>query len=429
MIISKFVNKEYQKLISNIFFSGIFQIVTFLSPLITTPYLVKIIGIEKFGFVSFVTVFFTYLYSITDYGFNITANREIALNRNSKDILSKIFADVMFAKVLLILVALILLLICVLIIPKFKSNCITFLLSFTLIIGRVLIPNWFFQGLEQMRRLSILNFFSQALFILLIFLVVKEPNDYKYVVFLQGISYIFIGIISLFIIFSRILVGVTLVFQLKGAVNQIKSTFTVFISSISIVSYNNANLLILGFFANDRIVGYYGVVDKVINVIRQGIGATSTAIFPYICRLSQLSHEAVYDFFKKFFIHIIFGIILLSIVIIFFAKEIVYFVVSASDFQLQNTLVLMSFVPIVVILSNPPCFILLAYNKSKIVSQIMVVGCLLNVTLNLILVPLLDIKGTIISVYITEFFITITLSYFLIKIYPQFSFFKNRKIN
>jgi PST family polysaccharide transporter len=326
-------------------------------------------------------------------------------------------------------VALILLLICVLIIPKFKSNCITFLLSFTLIIGRVLIPNWFFQGLEQMRRLSILNFFSQALFILLIFLVVKKPNDYKYVVFLQGISYIFIGIISLFIIFSRILVGVTLVFQLKGAVNQIKSTFTVFISSISIVSYNNANLLILGFFANDRIVGYYGVIDKVINVIRQGIGAISSAIFPYICRLSQLSHEAVYDFFKKFFIHIIFGIILLSIVIIFFAKEIVYLLVSTSDSQLQNIFVLMSFVPIVVILSNPPCFILLAYNKSKTVSQIMVVGCLLNVMLNLILVPLLDIKGTIISVYITEFFITITLSYFLIKIYPQFSFFKNRKIN
>jgi len=429
MFISKFVNQEYQKLISNIFFSGVFQLVTFLSPLITTPYLVKIIGIEKFGFVSFVTVFFAYLYSITDYGFNITANREIALNRNSKEKISKIFSDVMFAKILLSLVALILLLICVLIIPKFKSNSITFLLSFTLIIGRILVPNWFFQGLEQMRRLSILNFFSQILFILLIFLVVKKPNDYKYVVFLQGISYIFIGIISIYIIFSRILVGVTIVFQFKGAVNQIKSTFTVFISSISITSYNNANLLILGFFANDRIVGYYGIIDKVINVIRQGIGAVSTAIFPHICRLSQESHEAVYDFFKKFYVNIILGIIFLSISMIIFAKEIVYLLVSTSDFQLQNTLVLMSFVPIVVILSNPPCFILLVYNKSKIVSQIMVAGCLLNILLNLTLVPLLNIKGTIISVYITESFITITLSYFLIKIYPQFSFFKNHKIN
>lgn len=402
---NKYLKKDYKILISNIFFSGFFQIVTYLSPLITTPYLVRVIGIEKFGLISFATVFFTYIYSITDFGFMVTANREVAINKDSPSQLGKVFINVLSAKLLLGLIAFVVFITSFLFIPKIANNSLLFYWGFSIVIGRILMPNWFFQGLEKMKSLSLINLFSQILFIILIFLFVKYPQHYPRVLFIQGVSYSIASIIGLFWGVFKYLKKEYLVFNLKGTIYQIKTAFPVFIISLSSISYNNANIFILGLFTNNTLVGYFSLADKVITLIKQCIGGLGIALLPSISRLTKQTYKEVELFFQKFYLFFVIVIIILSVVIAFFSQKIILVLTGHSQLESEKILFYLSGTLIIIILSSIPYLILLSYDKKKGISIIIMIGSILNLFFNFLLVPLFSIEGTIWSIYLTEVFI------------------------
>ena len=94
-------NEDGKKLIKNFSFLFSVNIANFILPLLTFPYLVRVLGIEKFGLLSFATSIITYFLILTDYGFNLTATKEISINRNNKKKLNVIFSNVISLKVLI----------------------------------------------------------------------------------------------------------------------------------------------------------------------------------------------------------------------------------------------------------------------------------------------------------------------------------------
>ena len=99
--LKKYIRGEYVSVYKNFVFLAALQATNFLLPLVTLPYLLRVIGTEKFGVVTYIQAFMLFFYVITDYGFNVSATRSVALHKQDKEYLSNLFSEVTVAKLLL----------------------------------------------------------------------------------------------------------------------------------------------------------------------------------------------------------------------------------------------------------------------------------------------------------------------------------------
>ena len=165
-----FKSKEYKRILENMISLTGLQFASYILPLITLPYLTLVLGPEKFGLTQYAISLITYFQFFTDYGFNLSATRELAICRDDNQKISQIFSSVMFIKLCLCILSFIILLLIVMFIPKFNEDSYVYILTFGMVIGYMLFPTWLFQGLEYMRYTSILNIIGKIVFTVLIFI-------------------------------------------------------------------------------------------------------------------------------------------------------------------------------------------------------------------------------------------------------------------
>lgn len=257
------------------------QIANYLFPLITLPYLSRILGAENYGIIAFAAAFANYFKAITDYGFNLTATRDIA--RNSKDIkkVADIFSTVLYAKILLILISSIIASILIWTVPKFSVNPQIFIFSLLASFGVSLFPDWFFQGLEKMKFITILNLIVKIIFTTLIFILVKERSDFLIVPILNAFSFLIAVILSLYIIFNNY--GIHLQYPRAAKIKStLKQGFNIFVADFIPIIYHSSASLILGFFTSFNNVGIFTAGHKILNLANQMLTALQRSFFPLL---------------------------------------------------------------------------------------------------------------------------------------------------
>ena len=129
----------------NIFSLSLVESSGYLLPLLTVPYLLRVLGPEKFGLVTFAQAFTQYFVIITDYGFNFSATRRVSVNRHDQIMLSRIVGAVIIIKLLLFFLSFIILSVLVFSILRFRIDWSLYYLSFGIVMGNVLLPIWFFR--------------------------------------------------------------------------------------------------------------------------------------------------------------------------------------------------------------------------------------------------------------------------------------------
>ena len=387
---------------------GILQGTNFLIPLIIMPYLVSTIGIDSYGVVSFVQVVMIYFFSLTDYGFAITATQEIATNKSDLSKVSKIFSKVVSTKIVLVLFSALSITLLLFVVPDLKEEQLTVILGFALVIGQTSLPTWFFQGMEKMKYITYINLAAKLIFTILIFVFINEKSDYPYVLFFFGLGNLLSGVFGIFYAIRNY----DITFQLatvREVQSELKKGWGLFVANFSITSYMNSNLFILKLFATNEIVGYYSVAEKIVMAIRQLLSVFSQAIFPHICQLVHDSYSKVVLFFKQVYIPFTLVIILVCISIFLFSEEVIGIFAASEVEGINNLLQILVFVPVIVCLNIFPSQLLLAYNLRRAYTRVMIFGSVLNVILNIALASQFIAKGTALSVIITESFILVGL--------------------
>ncbi len=157
-------NSEHKILFTNAFSLLILQFANYILPLITIPYVVRVIGPDKFGLISFAQAFIGYFQILTDYGFNLSATREISVHRENKKMVQEIFSSVILIKFMLFLLSFLILSIFLIFIPRFRNDWSVYIFTFGMVLGNVLFPVWFFQGMEKMRYITILHMIAKIIF-------------------------------------------------------------------------------------------------------------------------------------------------------------------------------------------------------------------------------------------------------------------------
>ena len=266
--IKNIANTEDKKiLLSNFFSLSILQAFTYILPLLTLPYLVRVLGVEKFGLVMFAQAFITFFNILVDYGFNLSATKEISIHRENKDKVTEIFSSVITIKVIMIFIAFMILTTVVFSIERFSLDWELYYLSFLPVVGNSMFPIWYFQGMEKMKYITIVNITSKLLFTILIFIVIQKPDDYIYIPLLNGIGAGVGGIISLWIL-SREFSQVFICPSIKIIKKELHRSSEFFLSRLASTVYNSMNIVILGYFTNNAIVGYYSIADKLYQAIK-----------------------------------------------------------------------------------------------------------------------------------------------------------------
>ncbi len=276
-------NKDHKTLANNFKYLMILQIAGYIFPLLTLPYLARVIGVEGFGKIAFAVAVIIWFQTITDWGFNYTATRDLAQNRNDREKVSEIFSNVLWSKIFLGIISFILLLILILIIPFFYKNKDILLLTFLLVPANILYAEWFFQAIEKMKYITILSLISKFLFTIMVFLVIREKNDYIYQPLLISLGSIMVGLVSFYIIVAKWGVSVKKP-KYSEVRNTIKNSKDVFINNIVHNLYNSFSSVLVGFFGGSISNGILDAGTRFVNMANQFMSIIARVFFPFLSR-------------------------------------------------------------------------------------------------------------------------------------------------
>lgn len=412
--IKNFTNTEEKKrLFSNFFSLSFLQGVNYILPLITLPYLVRVLGVEYFGLLAFATAMIAYFSIITDYGFNLTATREISINRDNKEKVVEIFSSILTLKFILMIISFALLFIIVFSFQKFSKDWSIYFLTFGTVVGQVLFSVWFFQGMERMKYITYLNILAKVIFTVAVFIFVKTHNDYYIVPILTSLGMVIAGILSLIIIKKEFNVYFKLQ-DINTLKYHLKEANYIFVSNISVSMYTLTTTVFLGIFTNNIIVGYYAIADKLISAIKNLIAPLSQTLYPYISNVAIKSKDEVIRIIKKLSLYLITTSFFLTLFLVIYTDDILFIIFGDKSIHSIVIFRILAIIPFLVVVDTLfGTLIMLVFKRNKEYSKIITVAGIINLILALLLIPLYQGIGAAISVLIVELFITCKIIYYI----------------
>ena len=246
----------------NYLYNLLYQILSLIVPLVTTPYITRILKVEGIGK-------FSYYFSITNYfvifimlGLNTYGNRCVAKSRNNKLKLSKVFLEIYVSQFFIgILISILYLIFC-----YYYSNEI----------------NWFFMGLEKFKLITIRNLLIKFLSTILIFIFVKNEND----IILYSFILSFCVLLNNVILWGYILKNIYIVpIKLKNIFKHLKPNLYLFLTVIAVSLFKIMDKIMLGIMINTKEVGYYEASEKIINIPIMMIVALGTVMLPRVTNM------------------------------------------------------------------------------------------------------------------------------------------------
>ncbi|HEY1193298.1 oligosaccharide flippase family protein, partial [Flavobacterium sp.] len=385
-----------------IFGSG--QFVNLLAPLLVAPYVIAVCGIEQWGKIGAATSVFIILGIFIDFGSQLLGVKEISSNKENNEYLSN-YLNLTYAfrlvSLLLITVGLLLILF---IVPHLDFKL--YLLGLFLLIAQFFNPIWFYIGFENFKRINRIIILSKTIYVLLVYIVVKEKSDYVYVIFLLGLANILVYLFYYLKIFREYNMSLLSISKSR-LIENVKREFPIVVSNLSISVYTNFPIIIIKFVLGDFYAGIYKIGDMFLSIFRSYLVVFFNVSFPKFCSIYlENKREAVLYLKKINTLNILF---LVFIVVTLYLIS--FFFIGFFDLEekLLNSLLFCTnflFVSLIIALNIPFYQMLLIKNKQKKIAQISFLGSLLMFVCCYFLSKRLSLQGSIISIYIIETFIT-----------------------
>ncbi len=410
---NKFKSEDNKRLLSNFFSLAILQGANYILPLLTLPYLVRVLGVENYGLLAFAGATVAYFGVLTDYGFNLIATREISIHRENKEKVVEIFSSVMTIKFLLMFLSLFLLSILVFSFEKFSKDAFIYFLTFGTIVGQVLFPVWFFQGMERMKYITYLNILAKSIFTVAVFVFVQKQDDYWIVPLLTSIGFIIAGILSLRLIKKEFHIR----FKIQKY-NTLKYYFEdgwhIFIANFAGNFYRNFNTIVLGLLTNNILVGYYSIAEKLIKIIQMMQNIIGSTLFPFLSKKISENKNYFFELNQKYIKYII-TIYFLAVMATFLTAP---FIVHLTSGEYQaNTILDLKIMSIVILIGGLNYYYgvlgLVSMGYKKEFSKAIVITGAFNIFLSIALVYFLKDVGASLSLVASESILLITIIYFI----------------
>lgn len=276
-------DKDTKALFSNTVFLYVMKVSTYIFPLITFPYLTRVLGAANYGVITFSNAIMVYFQLIVDFGFIISSTRDCSIHRDNKSKLGHILSSTLQAKVLVSIIGFFILIFLCLFDNTFKVNKTYIMLSYLSVWLNVFVPDYLFRGIEKMGSIAYRTIFSRLIYTVLVLAFIKTQNDYILIPIFTAVSDLFIVVWSWYFIFKKLEIRLKIA-SIKDTIDTLKSSSIFFLSRAASSIYTASNAFILGYVISGPLMGSFGSANSLITNLRGMFGPVSDSIYPYMVR-------------------------------------------------------------------------------------------------------------------------------------------------
>lgn len=401
----------------NYIYNVLYQILTFLTPIITAPILTRTLGASNIGI-------YDYTYSVVNWfilfgmlGVNLYGNKEIAKasTTNDKNVISKVFSQIFTMQMITVFLSLILFF-SIFAFTNFEYKEV-YLFQGILIFANAFEISWLYVGLENFKRVTIRNFIIKIITVLGIIFLIKKPDDLLLYTALIGVTTLF-GCLSLFVNIKDIVHYIKPSF--KEIIVHIKGSLVLFIPQIATSVYSIFSKTMIGMlYPNIDEVGFYNYAYKLITMLLYLVTTIGTVMLPHVVSTIAAGEEERAKEMTNKTLKI--ALCLSFPLAIGFAVVAPYFIPWFLTEEFTKTGYMISILSATIIfISVTNVFgtqYLIPFDKVKQYTISIVSGSVINIISNLILIPTLGGYGAAISAVITEFSVLVVQYIFVRKIF------------
>lgn len=400
-------------IIKNYIYNLIYQFTVIILPIITIPYITRILGKEVIGIYAYTTAWVQYFITVALLGVNLNGSRSIAYVRTDKEKRSKAFFEIYSLQILTTLISLILFYIFVLVFSqKYK---LIMLLQSTLIIASLFDISWFFIGLEDFKKTVSRSLIAKILSVLSMFIFVKTSGDLWKLVTIFGIMN-FIGNITMWTFLPKqIDFYKESIFNFNSTLKQFKKNLTFFIPQIIVQVYSFSDRTLLGILSTVSVVGVYDMANKIVRMIMPFIVSFSQVMMPRMSNIFATNDiKQIEKFAEKSFKFLFFISFPIALGLFAVSDTFVHYFLGKDFAEVAILLKIICFAIIALTIGSiTGTQLLIPTGKQNFYTVSVFSGFIINLVINILLIPKLGALAAAISFLITEFVVSFIQFYFV----------------
>lgn len=404
-------DKHLSNLISNTVMLYIMQIAGYIFPLFTFPYLTRVLDIEHYGMITFITATMVYFQMLIDFGFLLSATKECSEHRNNKIKLSEIFSSVVISKTILTIIGFFILIFIISSVPSFQDKKLLTILYYLSLTTTILMPDYLFRGLEKMEVITYITILGKLIYTILIFLVIKSKEDYLLVPLVALVSNLIVFIFTYKEI-KKLGLNFTIVNK-KTVYYTLRNSGTFFISRIASTVYSSSNIFVLGLVASNENIALFGVANTIIVMIKSLFSPIADSIYPYMLHTKNFK-------LVKTILAIMMPIVIIGVTVMYMLAKPIILILAGNEY-FESIAMFKKMLPII-LLALPSYLlgfpILGAIGKMNLANLSVIYPAIFHIIslIFLLILKKLDVNSVIILTLITETFVLLLRIYYVVKI-------------
>lgn len=399
-------------ILENFTYLAFLQIFLLLYPLITYPYLVRVLGMELYGYVLTAQMLASYASMFIDFGSNFVCTKHVSIYRNDKEKLSDILSNIFFLRFLIFIIAFFVFTFIAYVIPSYREHIWIFIITYGFTINELLFPQFFFQGIEKMKMITLINIITKLVMIFLVFGLVNKKEDVLLVPIIYSIGYLVGGFVSIYLILCRF--GIRIVCPNKTSmVSYLKDSSSIFAADIVLTIKDKFSYFLVGSFVGMSEVVIYDLGQKLHGIVAKPYILICTVMFPRLAKnrnIKQLKIIMLLNFLITLLLVVITNIFLKDIVLFFLNEE-------CNLLPLRLFLIGPLFLSVSYVISNN-LFIAFGYNKYIFTSILITTGVYILLLIVCYIVGSLNTIMAFICIALISYCVELT--YRIIKAYNIF---------
>ena len=290
-----FIEKALKhRVFKNTIYLALIQIVNYLFPLVVLVYLTKTLGLELYGVIAFSIGLAQLSNVLLDFGFNLSATQKISIWREKKKLIAYYIGAILIIKTIIFMVIACVIIIYALTTKKYDGYSLLFMLTLIGVLGQGFQPVWFFSGIEKMKLITVSTVSIKLLNLILVLALVNEGSDYLLIPISNGAAQL-LGLVICAYQFYRQGYYIKLP-KYKHVKFAFISSFSFFLSRLSVAAYGNSSIVILGLLSSPSAVALYTLAEQLYKVMQSFFMPINQALYPYMAKEKNISL-----LFKAFF--------------------------------------------------------------------------------------------------------------------------------
>ncbi|MGN0153772.1 MAG: oligosaccharide flippase family protein [Lachnospiraceae bacterium] len=315
--------KKENQILKNTSMLLIFNIAKMLFPFITLPYLTRVFSTETYGVVAYVKTVMSYMQIVVDFGFALSATKDVVNVREDKKKLGYVIGDTLLAKVLLGIASFVLLAILTIALPILRGHRLYTFLSYLVVFESIFLMDFLFRGLEIMHVITIRFIVMKVISTILTFLMVNNDADLLLIPIFDILGSA-IAILLVLYELKKLKLSVH-ISGLKKVWKSIYDSFVYFLSNVASTSFNALSTLIIGIKISATEVAYWSVCMQVVTAVQACYTPISDGIYPEMIKSKDLG------LIKKI-IKIMLPLIGIGCILIYFCSDIVMIILGGKEY-------------------------------------------------------------------------------------------------